>query len=641
MLGIYLLFVLLWLTAPGWGDVVGKQARGKPADLVDARRRQSIAKRARILERVLTNKFALERTLHRVVNSSVAGHAEVAQIRLQQLSHVEAVLDHGMRLLNRLTSTNLSEPEQVAVTSHHALEALHTAAVGFEELQRRTAKWREKYGSNSTQATPETAVEAVMSEISAAADQLEHRLASHTDNSFQREMNANGARLETVVVLDDTSSSAPSSNASTGDKAAGHVTTIVDPQDNHYVLQRPKDITYTYQDSSLINDIAATMGLAFLGGTVAHALNMPCFFGYIAVGVVLGPSGLDHLSNIVQVESMAQFGVFLILFCLGAEVSASKLFSICYVATCGGGFLVVFAVLCTMFIGALYSSPMSQNFLLGFCVSLSSTAVVYKCLDGPQDAGTRYSAALTGILVLQDVAVGGMIAVLPMLSIAGSKTEVVLALLRLFPAIGLAVFLARGISGCLLRPVLNYARRSSELHIMAAICLMCCTLTITEALNISRELGSFLAGLMISTHPDLLHDTMVLVEPVRDVFSTVFFASIGMHIFPSFLLSQASRLLALAVTVVLLKYASTLFVFVFFFKYDIPTASLISAGLSQISEFAFVLASYGRTRDIISREVYFMLLGTTALSFLTTPILWRASRWLLPPLSAVATTSGG
>jgi predicted Kef-type K+ transport protein len=119
---------------------------------------------------------------------------------------------------------------------------------------------------------------------------------------------------------------------------------------------------------------------------------------------------------------------------------------------------------------------------------------------------------------------------------------------------------------------------------------------------------------------------------VRDVFSCLFFAAIGLHgVHPSLIMREAGLLLLLTIGTVIFKYCLTCIIMMTVFRYDFKTASIISIGLSQISEFVFVLASRAKGSGIISREVYYLLLGTTSLSMIFSPLLW----WLFGPKEKV------
>ena len=178
---------------------------------------------------------------------------------------------------------------------------------------------------------------------------------------------------------------------------------------------------------------------------------------------------------------------------------------------------------------------LQDGILIGFCISLSSTAIVLKCLE-PSENLTKYGSALLGILIVQDVALGIMLAMLPVLHASG---DAILSTLASAVAGFLAVsVLAAFVGWKVLPPVLNFLKRSQELYLLCAICVMMTMLKVTEYLGLSMELGCFIAGLMISTHPDQADYTVHIVEPIRDMFACIFFVTMGLHIYPSFLLSQ-------------------------------------------------------------------------------------------------------
>lgn len=526
----------------------------------------------------------------------------------------------------------LAESALEAEELHNAIEALHTQHI---------AAATQKQKSNLTQHTGlDDVLHFLLRDITESVDKLQDQLHGHETQTFEKEKKTEGAQLETVVKINP-SDPHPKGNQSavkgSGDQPGkaheSKVVTLIDSKNNQYTLRRPTDTTLHYEDISLTNDIILVLVMAFIGGAVFSTIGLPTFFGYLTTGVILSPTGMNRLENIVQVETLSGFGVFFILFLLGLEFSLPKLMAIWRVAVFGGGFLMLINVAITLLVCYTNATSITAGILLGFCICLSSTAIVVKCLE-PQEAVTRYGSALLGILIVQDVALGVMLALLPVLQSAGGTTlfQALSSIVMGFLLIGLV---ATGVSWRLLPQVLRYLRPSKELSLLCAISVMLSMLKLTEYLGLSMELGCFIAGLMISAQHEQAEYTMEVMEPVRDMFSCIFFVTMGLHIYPSFLLSEVGGLLTLTIMVVGTKYVVAFLLFAFYYHYDYAVASLIAIGLSQVSEFAFVLASHGRKLEVISREVYFLLLGTTALSFLSTPFLWRLSKHFWPPQSGV------
>lgn len=152
-------------------------------------------------------------------------------------------------------------------------------------------------------------------------------------------------------------------------------------------------------------------------------------------------------------------------------------------------------------------------------------------------------------------------------------------------------------------------------------------LTITEMLDVSMELGCFLAGALMSSQGHLItEEVMACIEPIRDFLAIIFFASIGFHVFPTFVLYELTVLLVLTFSLVIMKF----FIAGLVLSLILPKSSqgikwIVSAGLAQVSEFSFVLGSRARRAGIISREVYLLILSVTTLSLLLAPALWKAA----------------
>src|SRR4051794_11046528 len=141
-------------------------------------------------------------------------------------------------------------------------------------------------------------------------------------------------------------------------------------------------------------------------------------------------------------------------------------------------------------------------------------------------------------------------------------------------------------------------------------------------LGLGVEIGCFVAGVLIHYRKSIFESSVSVIEPVRDMFSCLFFACIGLHIYPSFLISEGPLLFTLTAGVVGFKFITGTITLTLW-DYNLRRASMMAIGLSQISEFTFVLGSKAKSFGIISREVYYLLLTVTSLSLMVTPILWN------------------
>jgi Kef-type K+ transport system membrane component KefB len=166
--------------------------------------------------------------------------------------------------------------------------------------------------------------------------------------------------------------------------------------------------------------------------------------------------------------------------------------------------------------------------------------------------------------------------------------------------------------------------KNHELMLLGTIAICMTMLIISEHLGLGMELGCFAAGVIIRSRKGMFETSLTVIEPVRDMFACLFFASIGLHIYPSFLASEAMLLLTLAGGVIGFKYIATCII-LYLFKFDIHKSSTMAIALAQISEFGFVLASRAKQLSIISREVYYLLLAVTSITLIATPLLLKVT----------------
>ncbi|MFM5999544.1 MAG: cation:proton antiporter [Dolichospermum sp.] len=378
------------------------------------------------------------------------------------------------------------------------------------------------------------------------------------------------------------------------------------------------------EDFRLIVDLVSVFAVAACGGLLAALLKQPVLLGYIIGGMVVGPTGLGLIKEIVQVETLAQFGVAFLLFALGVEFSLTELKKVKAIALGGGTLQIILTILVTVLVcgvtGAWGTLP-AKGVFLGSILSLSSTAVVLKCLMERNETETPHGQVMLGILVVQDLALGLMLAVLPALHQPGEAigVAVVMALLK----IGLFAAGAYAAGIWLIPRLLRLlaGTESKELFLLGVVTICLGIALLTEYLGLSIEMGAFVAGLMIS-EVEYADETLTIVEPLRDIFASLFFAAIGMLIDPVFLWQNLELILGLVALVFVGKFL-IITPLVRLFRYPLKTALIAGLGLAQIGEFSFVLASEGQALGLVSRRIYLLILGTTAVTLMLTPFILR------------------
>ncbi|KAF4351395.1 hypothetical protein F8388_014404 [Cannabis sativa] len=422
--------------------------------------------------------------------------------------------------------------------------------------------------------------------------------------------------------------------------------TLIDRKDNVFIISNFKSKYPMLQlDLRLISDLVVVIVSATCGGIAFACAGQPVITGYLLAGSLIGPGGLNFISEMVQVETVAQFGVIFLLFALGLDFSTTKLKVVRAVAILGGLLqILLFMCLCGITV-SLCGGKTSEGVFVGAFLSMSSTAVVLKFLMEKNTTNSLHGQVTIGTLILQDCAVGLLFALLPVLGGTSGVLEGFLSMAKLL--VILIAFLAvlsivsRTALPWLLKLMISLSSQTNELYQLASVAFCLLVAWCSDKLGLSLELGSFAAGVMIST-TDLAPHTLEQIEPIRNLFAALFLASIGMLIHVQFLWNHVDILLASVILVIIVKTAIIASV-VKGFRYNNKTSILVALSLAQIGEFAFVLLSRASNLHLVEGKLYLLLLGTTALSLVTTPMLFKLIpavvhlgvllRWFPPDIS--------
>ncbi|KAJ8452131.1 hypothetical protein Cgig2_016712 [Carnegiea gigantea] len=422
--------------------------------------------------------------------------------------------------------------------------------------------------------------------------------------------------------------------------------TLIDRKDNVFIISNPKSKYPILQlDLRLISELVVVIVSATCGGIAFACAGQPVITGYLLAGSIIGPGGFSFVTEMVQVETVAQFGVIFLLFALGLEFSTSKLRVVRAVAIVGG-ILQIFlfiseeleeAVEELRFVAKdsctndqenceLCGGKTSEGVFVGLFLSMSSTAVVLKFLMERNSVNALHGQVTIGTLILQDCTVGLLFAFLPVLGGTSGVLQGVTNELYQLASVAFCLLVA-WVSLFLLFLLLTTCveTRDTPAWYLVYGCKynMHMPFQCSDKLGLSLELGSFAAGVMIST-TDLAQHTLEQIEPIRNFFAALFLASIGMLIHVHFLWNHVDILLAAVILVIIVK-TIVVAVVVKAFGYNNKTSLLVGMSLAQIGEFAFVLLSRASNLHLV--EV------TTPLLFKLIPAVVHLGvllRWFAP-----------
>lgn len=392
----------------------------------------------------------------------------------------------------------------------------------------------------------------------------------------------------------------------------------------------------------IAGDIVIIVVAALVGGVVAQALKQPLILGYILAGVVVGPhTGGVTITEAHDIEKLAEIGVALLLFALGLEFSLRELKPVRHIAIIGTPIQMALTTAFGYGIGQWLGWGWVQSFWFGALISLSSTMVILKTLENQGMMGTLSSRVMIGMLIVQDLAVVPMLIILPQLSHPETGLKVLaVAVLKAAIFLTLMIFIGTRIIPRVMRFIAGW--NSREIFLVATTAIGLGIGYGTYLFGLSFALGAFVAGMLIS-ESDFAYQALCDISSLRDIFSLLFFTSIGMLLDPRFLWDHLGLVLFLVLIVMLGK--GLIFAALsrlFHYKNVIPLAT--GLGLSQVGEFSFVLGQVGVQTSSISPEFYSDILTITIVTMLLTPVvsgftapLYRFfGRWLksgpLPPV---------
>ena len=346
-------------------------------------------------------------------------------------------------------------------------------------------------------------------------------------------------------------------------------------------------------------------------------LRQPHVIGYLLAGILLGPHGLAFLTEQETIARVGEFGVVLLLFFVGMETSPRKLMENWRVTFLGTGVQIVGSIFLIWLLGLYLDWSWGQIVLLGFVISISSTAVVLNYLRLTGQMNSKIGRDALGVLLAQDLALIPMLLVIGFLG-GSSQPDRQIYLLQGAGVVLVGALLTWMLVSKRVRlPLSPRIRQDHEMQLFLAFGLCLGFALITGLLQLSTALGAFIAGMLIGEARETtwVHEQL---EPFRVVFVAVFFVSIGLLVDVEFLVGNWALVAFLVIAVFV---GNTAINAVTFRMLGDPWRYAIFAGahLAQIGEFSFVLAAAGAEQGLISDYILRLTVATIALSLMFSP----------------------
>lgn len=370
--------------------------------------------------------------------------------------------------------------------------------------------------------------------------------------------------------------------------------------------------------------IALVTTVALLCGLALIRLRQPAIVGYIIAGIVLGPTGMQIVSNTETVQVLAELGVIMLLFLIGMEINIRSFQAVMKTALSAAVLQIAMAFAAFWAVGHFLDWKIERITVFAFATALSSTAVAIKILEETDDLRTPVGRTTVSVLVAQDLAVIPMLLIIGAFGATAEGGNPVMAIaLKLAFSIGLLIviawFLAKKDRVAL--PLSHWIVSRPEVLPLAAMAFCFTWATFSGAMGLSTAYGAFVAGLIVgnSSLRVALHKA---AEPIQAILLMVFFLSIGLLIDINYIIEHWKNVLLVLGVVTFLK--TTVNVAILHWLGE-PWERAFHSGvvMGQIGEFSFILVAAGLAAKVISPDGYRLMIAVIALSLLISP-MWLA-----------------
>jgi CPA2 family monovalent cation:H+ antiporter-2 len=362
---------------------------------------------------------------------------------------------------------------------------------------------------------------------------------------------------------------------------------------------------------------------AFVAGITLRLLKQPYVIGYIVVGVILGALGFGGGPLASQI---ANLGIVLLLFFIGMHVSVPKLVSNWRVAILGTSAQIVITVLLVLLANAWFGWSLQRVLLVGFMISLSSTAVILKILEDWKELDTKVGQNVLGILLVQDLAIIPMIMLLELTGGDGLDLHTLgLQLAGGILLIGIVIYFM--VSPRAHLPFAKAIRGDHELQVFVALAFCFGLALLAGIFSISVALGAFVAGIIISAAKET-HWVAKSLGPFHVIFVALFFIYIGTLLDIVFLREHALLIIGAVLVVLLLN--TLLNTLILRILGDSWRESIFAGALlSQIGEFSFLLAAIAFSAGILLSFDHQFAISVITVSLLLSPLWIQTVKRLL------------
>ncbi|MGH7964352.1 MAG: cation:proton antiporter, partial [Candidatus Binatia bacterium] len=387
---------------------------------------------------------------------------------------------------------------------------------------------------------------------------------------------------------------------------------------------------------TFLRDLAIVMVVGALTTILFHLLRQPVVLGYLVAGIIVGPHTppFAFVSDLHSIHTLAELGIVLLLFSLGLEFDLKKLRRVGVVAVLAAVLEILFMLWLGYTAGQLIGWSQMDSLFLGALLSISSTTIIVQVLIETGQLRELFAQIILGILIVEDIAAILILVVLSGFATAGTITvvDVGWALLRIGMFMATALVLGLLFVPRLLAFVAGFKR--DEMLTITVLGLAFGLAVLGAQLGFSVALGAFLMGAIIAEAEEA-PQVVERIEPIREMFTAIFFVATGMLLDPLLMAELWQVILLITVLTIVGKVVSCSFG-TFLAGYPGQVALPVGLGMAQIGEFSFIIANLGRTSGVTSGTLYPLAVAVSAVTTLLTPYLLRSAHAVTAALTRLS-----
>lgn len=395
-------------------------------------------------------------------------------------------------------------------------------------------------------------------------------------------------------------------------------------------------------DVELIILLAVGFGLALLFGYIAARLRLPPLIGYLVAGILISPNTPGVVGDIHLANQLAELGVMFLMFGVGMHFSLNDLMQVKRIALPGAILQITVATLLGIGVSMMWGWSFGSALVFGLSLSCASTVVLLKALGDRGLLDSVNGKIAVGWLLVEDLVMVLVLVLLPATAVllggqalAGSAADeniwltLGITLLKVTGFIAFMLIVGKRLVPWIMQVVARLGSRELfTLTVVAAAVSI--AFGAYKFFGVSMALGAFFAGMVVK-ESDFSHRAEEETLPLREIFSILFFVSVGMLFDPRILLEEPLHVLAV-VGIIMIGKTIAAMALVLFFRYPINTALTVGASLAQIGEFSFILATLGVSLQLLSLEGQNLILAGALISITLNTFLFSAiepvQRWI-------------